>query len=181
MPMLGFRSAYEQRDRLKTLIQAHPSFARHAPLQAGEFPHDIRGTDPGTVDIVTDTDVCLVVPGMNIDAYSLGPGGVGKMTLIGTILLLVYVFNTPATEATPETWDAQKEARQILLGQMTLKAIQAVLSYPVDPTPGDQMWNVMKLAPTAMGLHTTFYSTEVFHQSKTRFNLSGQMYRPIAP
>ena len=181
MTMLGFRSGFDQRDRLVSLMQAHPNFARHNPLRAGEFPHDILPFDPTTVDKTTDVSVCMVVPGQIIDEYSVGPGGTGQITLVGSVLLLIYLFNTPVDMTTPETWLTQKQQREALLGKYTLSAIQAILSYPVDPTPGDQMWNVMRLAPTALGLHTTYYSTDVFHQSKTRINLHGQMYRPARP
>jgi len=181
MPAQGFRSAFDHRNRLMSLVQSHPLFARATPPLAGQFPRDILPYDPLTVDQAEDIQVCMVVPGQILDNYSLGGAGVGKLTIVASIVILVYVANTPRDTTSPEDWLTQKLQRETLLGQLTNTLLQAVFSFPVDPTPGNQLWNVLKMAPTALGLHTTFYSTDVFHQSKTRVHLTGQMYRPGSP
>lgn len=178
MTMIGFKSAFDTRSRLLSLVQAHPNFARSSPPAAGQFPHDIVPYDVKTVDEKDDVQCCLVVPGQNIEEYSLGPGGVGKMTLMASVLALVYVYIAPVDPVTVEDVYAETLAREALLGQLTNSLLEAILSFPVDPTPGDQMWNILRLAPTAIGLQTTYYTSNTFHQSKTRLNLFGQMTRP---
>lgn len=198
MTTYQWRSAYDQRARLVSLLQAHPVFARTHPPAPGQFPHDIKLVDPQAVDAATDVDIACVVPGQSTMPYTLGGAGVGKLTLAGQVIILIYVANSPEDMSTadlnnplmstadlasdppvtPESSLTEKLVRSTLLGQLTMNMLQALFSFPVDPTPGDQMWNSLELAPTAMGLHTTFYETPVFHQSKTRVNLRGQMFRP---
>ncbi len=165
------------RDRLASLLAADPLLAPTDGVTDAPFPHPILKIDPTTVSAERDIEICLLVPGMNIRDYTLGGRGVGKADIRTHLVAAVYVANVADADAAGMDADelaAAKGARSTLCGSLVTLLAEAILHYQVDPTPGDQWWNILKFEPGPHEMDITFHENPTFFAAHLRLVIHGQ-------